>query len=69
MEHVKKWNMLGVAKTLMSPLIKDLSPKDQDEQVEKLLEALNLIRINPTRMVLRKYNTDFSMPKYEWKNK
>ncbi len=69
MEHVKKWNMLGVAKALMSPLIKDLSPKDQDEQVEKLLEALNLIRINPTRMVLRKYNTDFSMPKYEWKNK
>ena len=67
MEHVKKWNMRGVAKALMSPLTKDLSPEKQEKQVEKLLEMINLIRIEPTRMVLRKYNTDFSMPKYEWK--
>ena len=67
MEKVKKWNMLEVAKTLMKPLIKDLNAEDQQVHVEKLLEALNLIRIIPERIVLRKYNTDFSMPKYEWK--
>ena len=61
--------MLGVAKTLMSSLIKDLPPDEQDKKGEKLLEAINLIRIETTRMVLRKYNTDFSMPKYEWKKK
>jgi nitroimidazol reductase NimA-like FMN-containing flavoprotein (pyridoxamine 5'-phosphate oxidase superfamily) len=68
-EHVKKWNMSGVAKTLMSSLIKDLPPDEQDKKCEKFLEAINLIRIEPTRMVLRKYHTDFSMPKYEWKRK
>ena len=67
MEKVKKWNMLEVAKTLMKPLIKDLNPEDQKAHVEKLLEALNLIKITPERIVLRKYATDFSMPKYEWK--
>ncbi len=67
MEKVKKWNMLEVAKTLMKPLIKDLNPEDQKAHVEKLLEALNLIKITPSRIVLRKYTTDFTMPKYEWK--
>lgn len=67
MEKVKKWNMLEVAKTLMKPLIKDLNPEDQKAHVEKLLEALNLIKITPNRIVLRKYTTDFAMPKYEWK--
>ena len=67
MEKVKKWNMLEVAKTLMKPLIKDLNPEDQKAHVAKLLEALNLIKITPSRIVLRKYTTDFAMPKYEWK--
>ena len=66
-EKVKKWNMIEVAKTLLTPLIQGLSPEEQDGQVEKLLEAINLIRIEPTRMVLRRYTTEFAMPKYEWK--
>ena len=64
---VKKWNLLEVGKKLMSPHIKDLSPEEQAKTVEKMLGALNLIRIEPTRMVLRKYNSDFTTPKYEWK--
>ncbi len=67
MEHIRKWNMREVAKKLMSPLIKNLALEEQEKEVEKMLGALNLIRIEPTRMVLRIYNPDFSMPKYEWK--
>jgi hypothetical protein len=51
----------------LTPLIKDISPEEQEGYVEKLLEAINLIRIEPTRMVLRRYTTTFAMPKYEWK--
>jgi len=67
LEKVKEWNRFEVAKSLMRPLIKGLSPEDQKANVGKLLEALNLIKITPYRMVLRKYTTDFAMPKYEWK--
>jgi len=67
MEKVKKWNMLQVGEKLMFSLIKDLSPEEQKERVEKMLEALNLIRIEPTRIVLRKYTPDFTMPTHEWK--
>ena len=67
MEKVNKWNMIAVAKTLLRPLLKDLSPDEQEGQAEKLLEAINLIRIEPTRMVLRRYTADFAMPKFEWK--
>lgn len=67
MEKVKKWNIPEIAKKLMSPLIKNLSPDDQDKEIVKMIGVLNLIRIEPIRMVLRKYNPDFSSPKYEWK--
>jgi len=67
MEKVKKWNMLEVGEKIMFSLIKDLSPEEQKERVEKILEALNLIRIEPTRIVLRKFTPDFSMPTHEWK--
>jgi nitroimidazol reductase NimA-like FMN-containing flavoprotein (pyridoxamine 5'-phosphate oxidase superfamily) len=67
MEKIEKWNMREVAKKLMSPLIKNLAAEEQEKEVDKMLGALNLIRIEPTRMVLRIYNPDFSMPKYEWK--
>jgi len=66
-EKTEKWNMREVAKKLMSPLIKNLPPEEQGREVEKMLGALNLIRIEPSRMVLRTYNPDFSMPKYEWR--
>ncbi len=67
MEKVEKLNLRTVGKKLMLPLIKDLCPEEQEKEVEKMLGTLNLIRIEPTRMVLRKYSPDFSMPKYEWK--
>jgi len=67
MEKVDKWNLREIGKKLMLPFIKDLGPEEQEKEVEKMLGALNLIRIEPTRMVLRKYTPEFTMPKYEWK--
>jgi len=67
MEKVDKWNLRDIGKKLMLPFIKDLGPEEQEQEVEKMLGALNLIRIEPTRMVLRKYTPEFTMPKYEWK--
>ncbi|MCK5257823.1 MAG: pyridoxamine 5'-phosphate oxidase family protein [Deltaproteobacteria bacterium] len=67
MEKVDKWNLRKVGKKMMFQLIKDLGPEEQEKEVEKMLGALNLIRIEPTRMVLRKYTPEFTMPKkYEW---
>ena len=67
MKKVDKWNLREIGKKLMLPFIKDLGPEEQEKVVEKMLGALNLIRIEPTRMVLRKYTPEFTMPKYEWK--
>ncbi len=67
MEKVKQWNMLEVVKNLVSPTIKNLGKNEQEKVIDKMLGALNLICIEPCRMVLRKYHPDFSMPKYEWK--
>ena len=61
MEHA------GGGEKIMSPFLKDLNPEEQKERVEEILEALNLIRIKPTRIVLRKFTPDFSMPTHEWK--
>jgi hypothetical protein len=67
MEKVDKWNLRKVGEKMMFQLIKDFGPEEQEKEVEKMLGALNLIRIEPTRMVLRKYTPEFTMPKYEWK--
>lgn len=67
MEKVSKWNMVEAGKKIMSPFLKDLSPEEQEKKFEKMLGALNLIRIEPSRMVLRIYNPDFSTHTYEWK--
>jgi len=67
MEKVVQWNMLMVVKKLVSLVIKNLDKDEQEKMIDKMLGTLNLIRIEPYRMVLRRYNPDFSMPKYEWK--
>ena len=68
MDRVEKWGMREVAKALLSPHIKSgESPREElEESVEKMLDTLHLIKIEPEKMVLRVYQTDFSMPKYTW---
>ena len=67
MEKVKKWNIVPVLERLFSPVIKDLTLGERQKKINKIMGAVNLIRIEPSKMVLRKYRPDFSMPKYEWK--
>lgn len=66
LEKVEKWNIRAVAAALMSPQLEGLSSEERLPRVEKFLEAINLICLEPQRMVLRKYHADFSMPKYQW---
>jgi nitroimidazol reductase NimA-like FMN-containing flavoprotein (pyridoxamine 5'-phosphate oxidase superfamily) len=67
LEKAKKWNIRMLVKKLMFSIIQELSPDEQEKEVEKMIESLYLIRIEPSRIGLRKYNPDFSMPEYEWK--
>jgi hypothetical protein len=66
---MKKWNLLGVGKKLLSPLLREkkLIGAAADETVKKFLSALNLIKIIPQHIILKEYHPDFSMIKYEWK--
>jgi nitroimidazol reductase NimA-like FMN-containing flavoprotein (pyridoxamine 5'-phosphate oxidase superfamily) len=68
-EKAALWHIEEVAKKIMSPLLKGLSPEERAKTIEKMINALNLIRIDPIRMVLRTYNPDFSSLQYEWKKK
>ena len=66
MEKAEKWNIAKVLEKLFSPVIKDLEPGKRKKEINKIMGAVNLIRLEPDKIVLRKYNPDFSMPKYEW---
>jgi nitroimidazol reductase NimA-like FMN-containing flavoprotein (pyridoxamine 5'-phosphate oxidase superfamily) len=67
MEKAGKWNIVTVLEQLFSPVLKDLEPEEHKKEITKIMGAVNLIRLEPSKMVLRKYRPDFSMPKYEWK--
>jgi len=66
---VRKWNLQTVGKRLFSPMFKGmkLSEKETDAMVKKGLAALNLIKITPDHIILKKWKTDFSVEKLEWK--
>jgi hypothetical protein len=68
MAKVDKWGLKGVAKALISPQVESGKiPKDQlDAALDKTLSSLNIIKIEPEKIILRVYKTDFSMPKYTW---
>jgi nitroimidazol reductase NimA-like FMN-containing flavoprotein (pyridoxamine 5'-phosphate oxidase superfamily) len=71
MERVEKCGMREVAKALLRPHIKSGAiPREKlEETVEKTLDTLHLIKIEPEKIVLRVYQIDFSMPKYTWTKK
>jgi len=68
LEKVEKWGIREVAKALLSPQIRsgEIPEGKVSGVIEKVLDSLNLIKIEPEKMVLRVYQTDFSMPKYTW---
>jgi len=61
--------MFDVGKKILSPMIKqsNLSDSETKQMVKKGLESLNLIKITPEHIILKEWNPDFSMNKYEWK--
>jgi len=65
----KKWNLYGVLDTFLKAATKKSSVSDKEKKAmsEKLLGAINMIKITPYHIILREYHRDCSMPKYEWK--
>jgi nitroimidazol reductase NimA-like FMN-containing flavoprotein (pyridoxamine 5'-phosphate oxidase superfamily) len=68
MEKVEKWGIREVAKVLLSHRVKsgEITGDKLTEAIEKVLDTLNLIKIEPEKIIFRIYRTDFSMPKYTW---
>jgi hypothetical protein len=65
----RKWNLYGVIDTFMKKKFQDTKTPviEKGAQSDKLFSSLNLIKITPYHIILRIYNPDISMPKYEWK--
>jgi len=66
---IRKWKMFDVGKRILSPMIKqsNLPDNQASQMIKKGLESLNLIKITPEHIILKEWNPDFIMNKYEWK--
>ncbi len=64
----RKWNLYGVLNSFLKPVLKQnkMTEKEKKMMEEKLLSSINMIKITPDKAILREYNVDFMMPKYEW---
>jgi nitroimidazol reductase NimA-like FMN-containing flavoprotein (pyridoxamine 5'-phosphate oxidase superfamily) len=64
----RKWNLYGVIESFLKPYFKQnkVSEKEKKMMEDKLLKSINMIKVNPHKVILREYNPDFKMPKYEW---
>ncbi len=67
----RKWNLYGVLESFLKPQLKGkpISDKEKQAMADRLLSAINMIKIIPDHIILREYHPDFSMPKYEWRKK
>ncbi len=65
----RKWNLFKVLDVFMKAQSTGaaLSAREQKLFAEKMLSSINLIKITPHHIILREYNPDIRMPKYEWK--
>jgi hypothetical protein len=45
----------------------NLPDNQATQMIKKGLESLNLIKITPEHIILKEWNPDFTMKKYEWK--
>jgi len=68
---IRKWHMEAVGRKIMSPLFqkKNLSGAEAERFVKRGLESLSVIKIIPEQVILKQWNPDFSMQRYEWKIK
>lgn len=66
---LKKWNIKQVAMKLFSPMLSEqgLSGKKAEEFMKRGLASLSIIKVVPNHVILKEWNPDFSMNRYEWK--
>ncbi len=66
---IRRWNMDKVARKLMKPMLahKNLSEREYERMLKRAIATLNIIKINPCRVILKEWNPGFSMNRYEWK--
>ncbi len=66
---IRKWNMDKVARKIMKPMLagRNLSAPEYERMLKRAIETLNVIKIIPERVILKEWNPDFSMNRYEWK--
>lgn len=68
---IRKWHMDAVGKKIMSPLFqkKNLTGAEAEQYVQRGLASLSVIKIIPELVILKQWNPDFSMQRYEWREK
>ncbi len=66
---IKKWKITDVAMKLFSPMLSKqrLTGKEAEAFLKRGLESLSIIKITPNHAILKEWNPDFSMNRYEWK--
>ncbi len=68
---IRKWHMDAVGRKIMSPLFqkKNLAGAEAEQYVQRGLASLSVIKIIPEQVILKQWNPDFSMQRYEWREK
>ncbi len=66
---IRKWGMQNVGRKIFSPMLKgkNLPEKEIEAMLKKGIESLNLIKITSEHVILREWNPDFTMNRYDWK--
>ncbi len=67
--RIRRWNMDKVARKLMKHMLADkqLSDSEYERMLKRAIEILNIIKITPERAILKEWNPDFTVNRYEWK--
>jgi hypothetical protein len=67
--RVRKWNMEAVGGKIMGHMLQgmQLSEDEARKRVKRGMASLSLIKIIPEHVILKEWNPDFTMNRYEWK--
>jgi hypothetical protein len=65
-----KYKLLDIGRKIMMPFIKakNLSKNEAEAMLKKGIESLSIIKITPNHIILKTFNPDFSLQKFEWKD-
>ncbi len=67
--RLKKWNMDAVMTRLLLPIAqeKGLEGEAVRDFIIRFIESCSFIKLTPHHIILKEYNPDFSMNRFEWK--